>query len=263
MSNKPRIAVGIIGHGSVGTALETLIQRVLHPQYTVYTYDFKDDGGFDDWPAEVDILHYTIPCEFPPEWASTFYEYVSKTQPAYVIIDATITPNVLDLLKLFHLQCNIYVSPVRATEAIMFDQLAEKPKYIAPIQEWPGMRPYINQYLNNVFDNKAIWFADPKALILGKLFETAQFGVNIALVQQLAATCRVLNIDFNEAYTIYMQDTAWRADYTGDNMKFIPRPLFRPDTIGGKCVMQNIDLLDKNVSKFGGIWEWVRKSNAS
>jgi len=257
--------ISICGMGAVGKAVSNLIP------INLYNVTYYDINGIDtiDRSKPIYILHYTVPFVEMKEWLDDFYGFVMKHKPKIVIIESTIVPDVVDLIKLFNYNGSFFYSPIRATERIMKEQIKMKKKYIAPIKYLKEDLQIIRDYFNSLYKKGVSIFSDAKALVLGKLFETTQFGVNIALVKVLDKYCKKEGISFIEAYNLYMSDTEWAADYSSSEYlartiepsEFIPRPIFRPGKIGGKCVMQNIDLLRRYVDEFGGILKWVEDIN--
>ena len=241
----------IIGAGTVGQALGALITKGLHE---VYYHDFHCER----WDDKVyDVIHYTVPMKHVVSWAVTLNTFVRDSfQCKYLIIESSIDPNGLSILEDLRSKdkqpnppITIY-SPIRATEAIMPKQLKALKKYWAFLHAPPANEqlPLLN-YLHSIYPQGTVRFHDAKALAFGKMLEVVDFGLQIMFAQQVKLACDELSCHFEEAYTEYRKHSAYGADYNklkkGAPMKWIPRGIFRPDVIKGKCVIQDAELLQQ------------------
>ena len=120
----------------------------------------------------------------------------------------------------------------------------------------------VSKYLNHVYPSTK-QFKDAESLVLGKLMEVSIFGLNIAIVQHFERLCDSFQIDFNESYTEYFRDSVIGLDYTNLErnvpVKWKNRTIFRPDIIKGKCVIQDIELLQDVDHSI--IWHWAIEMN--
>lgn len=228
----------IIGAGTVGSALGTLITKAGHD------VAYQDKGDYleqKDW----DIIHFTVPMVDQASWVAlvngyTLYNFRCK----YLIIESSIVPSALDGLG--H-PCIIY-SPIRATEAIMPQQLKTLKKFWAFVNE-PVLykQQEVMEYLHSVYPQGTRRFHDARALAFGKLLEVVDFGLQIQFAQQVKLACEKHGWHFEEAYIEYRKESKYGADYTklkqGAPQKWVPRAIFRPDVIGGKCVIQDAQLM--------------------
>jgi len=260
--------ISICGLGDVGQAIKTLIPKYLYKHLSGYDPNVHSYGDFRSLTYPITILHYTVPMVDFYEWISEFSDYLERLVPKIVIVESTVIPafaGIVDLIDDHFLdKMSIFYSPIRATEQILTKQLKHKQKYLAQIHGPEADLNFVKKYYEAIYPAGVVIFNDPKALMLGKLFETAQFGVNIALVRALSQYCQKEGISFIEANNVYMQDTTWAQDYLARSFEpqdFIPRPIFRPGKIGGKCVMQNISLMQRYLDSFYGLWKWVEKVN--
>lgn len=241
----------IIGAGTVGTALGSLITTAGH---TVTYVDLNTD-----WPTrkDYDIIEYTVPQrneDDPYVWGLTATTYVRDSFTCrYFIIHSSIIPTIFDEIKknpfweTTRAPVLIY-SPIRATEAIMPQQLKTEKKFWAFVNEPVLYKQHeVMEYLHSVYPQGTRRFHDAQALAFGKLLEVVDFGLQILFAQQVKLACEEHGWHFEEAYTEYRKESKYGADYTklkkGAPMKWVPRAIFRPDVIGGKCVIQDAELL--------------------
>ena len=75
--------------------------------------------------------------------------------------------------------------------------------------------------------------SSPEATELAKLTETTYFGLMIAWAQEVERYCDQSGEDYDEVVSFY------------EEIKFFPPVKYFPGVIGGHCVMQNIEILQK------------------
>jgi hypothetical protein len=247
----------IIGKGSVG---RTLAQ--FHADDTLQYHD-PAQNEYAIAPSSYDVGHITYPMTDLMSWVETTQRYLeSYSKVKWWMIHSTIVPEALEYLpKHFP----IVYSPIRATEAIMDSMVAEYRKFWAFVHKFAWPENQVNNFITFIeshFPNP-LQFTNAKSLALGKLLETADFGMQIAFAQMVHYLTKK---DFTEAYRIYRRYSEYGADYTqlteeGAPKEWIPRGLFRPDVIKGKCVMQNLKLLHD--AKIGDreLWQWIIDNN--
>jgi len=255
-----RTNILIIGKGVVGEAIGALITDA---GYNVFFHDPSKEI-FAHFDLYFLFVHITFPLVDKERWIEDVIQYLEKSNTRRFIIDSTIVTGILhDLQKQFDNRLIIY-SPIRATEAIMFQHLKRLKKLWAFVYKDPhkGDEAMVSKYFKHVYPSTR-QFHDAEALVLGKLMEVSIFGLNIAVIQYLKRLCNKLQIDFDEAYTEYFRESVIGIDYTelerGIPIKWKNRSIFRPDVIEGKCVMQDIELLTTIDQDF--IWHWVIDSN--
>ena len=234
----------IIGAGTVGKALGGMITNAGH---TVDYLDYKLQLIPTAY-TEYDICHVTIPMVDLDTWVSCVYAEYKNYKITTTIIESSIIPQDLDDLAKLIPTILIY-SPIRATEAIMPKQLKALKKYWAFLHAPPANEqlPLLN-YLHSIYPQGTVRFHDAKALAFGKMLEVVDFGLQIMFAQQVKLACDELGCHFEEAYTEYRKHSSYGADYNklkkGAPVKWIPRAIFRPDVIKGKCVIQDAQLLN-------------------
>ena len=253
----------IIGKGSVGNTLAQF-----HPDDALAYHDPKI-GEYALTTTAYDVAHITYPMTDLLVWVHTTQEYIKGfPKVKWWMIHSTILPEALD-----YLPNNILIvySPIRATEAIMDSMVAQYRKFWAVVnrktfkqtpEQWIQMREYIQTHFPDPLE-----FTNAKTLALGKLLETADFGMQIAFAQMVADMCGYEdNMQaFDEAYREYRRYSEYGADYQdiqdGAPMEWIPRGLFTPNVIGGKCVMQNLKLVHDAGLGDRALWQWICDSN--
>lgn len=246
----------IIGKGSVGSAL---IQ--FHKEDEIFFIDKKKNMETDE--KQFDIINICIPLVNKEDWIGTVNDYIFRFGKASYVIHSTVVPGVID--KLDDRYMTVY-SPIRATESIMPKHLARTRKFFAFISP-VGTPAEITKFVNYFYSRypSPLLFNSAKSLVYGKLLEVADFGIQIAVAQMVKRDCDRSNLDFEEAYNIYRKYSQYGKDYNDlENnapKEWVQRAIFRPGKIGGKCVMQDIKLLETYGWGDSDLWNWVNRSN--
>lgn len=230
----------IIGAGAVGKALGAMIKEGGHD------LAFMDNNGqYHLKPQTVDIVHITFPMLEEREWAAKVNYWLDDYPCTYLIIESSIIPQALQHID----HPNIIYSPIRANEATMKEEIQTQPKFWASVDQltresWLE----IKEYFTLIYPQGHQEFECAESLAFGKMLEVVDFGLQIMFAQQVQRECEEHGWMFEEAYIKYRQGSEYGADYTkvkptGVPTKWIPRGIFRPGVIGGKCVIQDAQLL--------------------
>lgn len=248
----------IIGKGAVGSAIGTLIEKA---GYEVY-YDDPMKKIFAEGGLSYDICHITFPMVKKDIWESNVKINFKTFTSRFWVIESSIIPESLDIIKeKLPLGNFLIYSPIRGTESILLKEIKSRKKFfsVVSLPSEVHLYPFL-EYMNSVY-GETIRFSDAKALAYGKLIEVADFGLQIAFAQMVYFECQRRGYSFEEAYSQYRKYSVYGADYNklkkGAPVKWIPRGIFRPDEIKGKCVIQDIDLLSGGY----GFWEIIKQLN--
>jgi len=209
----------IAGLGEVGKPLYQLVSQ--HWE-TVGV----DVGTPLDGVKEVEILHICFPfqvTDFPGEVA----RYVELFKPELVVINSTVavgtTRSVAERTGVPTVN-----SPIRGKHAHMFDELQKYTKFVGASNPAAGQQA-VNHFQSAGLKTKLL--SSPEASELAKLTETTYFGLMIAWAQELERYCDRSGADYDELISFY------------EEIKFFPSVKYFPGTIGGHCVMPNIEIL--------------------
>ena len=240
----------IIGAGTVGTALGRLIEAAGHTvEYLDYNLNLCPFRF-----TEYDFCHVTIPMVEIEHWVSCVYAGYKEYKINNLIIESSITPFALDDLSKL-IPTNVIYSPIRATEAIMPHQLKTNKKFwaycsihIKNIDQHYQNHPEVIAYFNSIYPQGHQEFECAESLAFGKMLEVVDFGLQIMFAQQVKLACDEHGWNFEEAYTQYRADSKYGYDYNklgpdGAPTLWVPRAIFKPGVIGGKCVIQDAELL--------------------
>jgi len=237
----------VIGRGTVGSALA----KVLDLHHDVTTYDKKDVC----FPAQRDfaVIHITIP--FSKEYVEQIAELLKEFKATVVIVHSTIVLGIMERLKQNHPDISWYFSPVRGREADMEKDLQKLPVLIAPRLSDP-LRTYLKTIARILYE-----FDNPDDLVMGKLLEVTWFGMNIAFAQQAKLICDSFGLDFKRAYTNYFHLSRVARDYNERPLNYMKRPIFVPGYVGGKCVIQDVQLMRDFLYGDPRLWNFIMDIN--
>lgn len=254
MSEKKNIV--IVGAGSVGSAIFAYLNEN-NSQYNISLHD-PPKGQFS-MIGEADIIHITVPMINYNDYIINVIREIENQiiNNPMIIIHSTIDPYILN-------QCSWkfadwFYNPIRCPE--------EKMNYMVCRHLWlfaPIINSHSQRYIDYLYTIGITFkeFKDPKALAFGKLLETTRTGMEIAFAQMVAAECERNGWDFNEAYNEYTHYTNDKEDYRQLNKsRMVPRPIFFPGKIGGKCIMQNLEIIKKDGLLPTYFTEWISQSN--
>ena len=215
-----RDKVVVVGLGEVGKPLLELVSR------------HHDAIGVDISPVErigqVDILHVCYPFQIE-DFIGETVRYIELFQPALTIINSTVAIGTTRAIA-ERTGAAVVNSPVRGKHARMLDEVLSYTKFVGAMDTITGEQAA--QHFESV-GLKTRVLSSPEATELAKLTETTYFGLMIAWAQEVERYCDQSGEDYDEVVSFY------------EGIKFFPPVKYFPGVIGGHCVMQNIELLQK------------------
>ena len=212
----------VIGLGEVGK-----------PLFTIITESEKGAIGMDITPAEVTvpvgIMHVCFPFQVPGGFVDAVVAYAKKYKPQIIVINSTVGPGTTEAVE-ERTGIDCVYSPVRGKHSRMIEDMHRYVKFVA------GRSGEATERVRLHFESmgfKAQAMSSPRALELAKLLETTYFGLLIAWAQEMNRFAIDNESDYFEIAKFF------------DEISYLPRVVFQPGHIGGHCVMQNIELLQK------------------
>lgn len=216
----------VIGAGEVGSA----VGAVLEDQYRVVYVDV-------DTPQEqvaatlrghrLPSMHVAIP------WSEHFVEevraYERLLRPELTVVHSTVPVGTCGPNGWCH-------APVRGRHPHLEEGVRESPMVIG------GQHAEQVAIALAKCGVKASFEDDPANTEAGKLWELAQLGIQVRVMQEIHDYCQQNDLDFHVVYTRFAQD--YNEAYRQIDAKFV-RPVldYQPGPLGGHCVAQNSPLL--------------------
>ena len=177
---------------------------------------------------QVDILHVCYPFQIK-DFIGETVRYIDLFQPTLTIINSTVAIGTTRTIA-ERTGTAVVNSPVRGKHARMLDEVLLYTKFVGAIDAAAGEQAA--KHFESVGLKTKI-LSSPEATELAKLTETTYFGLMIAWAQEVERYCDQSGEDYDEVVSFY------------EEIKFFPPVKYFPGVIGGHCVMQNIELLQK------------------
>ncbi|MEM2768238.1 MAG: NAD(P)-binding domain-containing protein [Candidatus Bathyarchaeia archaeon] len=231
----------VIGLGEVGRPLFELLKE--SGKFEVYGFDvnenkMRDTGqSFEALPETVDIMHVCIPCTSRENFTKTVMDYAERFKPKLIIVNSTVAPGTtVEVHRRLNKTCLVAHSPVRGVHKSLEHmkwELKRWTKYIG------GVNQEAAQQAKKHFEEIGLKTKILKSSLeteLAKLFETTYRAWMIVCFQEMHRVSRHFNADFSEIVD-FIEDT---------HRVRLDRPVMFPGVIGGRCLIQNTELLLKS-----------------
>lgn len=226
----------VIGIGEVGQPLREALEKARAGVI-----------GIDMEPVTVDvsvgIMHVCFPFKDAAQFQDALVAYARKYSPEVIVINSTVVPGITRAIEAACMIPVVY-SPVRGKHTKMLNELYNYVKFVA------GADAEATERVMAHFESAGLRceaMSSPEALELAKLLETTYFGLLIAWAQEMDRFAGAVNVDYLEIGRFFRE------------IDYLPGVLFQPGYIGGHCVIQNIDLLQRRFQS--DFLDAVKKSN--
>ncbi len=220
--------VGIIGYGEIGKAVAKFYKK---PKIK----DLKRDDGLQG----VDVLNICIP--FSDEFTDIVAKEIKQIKPKLTIIHSTVVPGTTAKIKRLT-KASVVHSPVRGIHPYLYEGIKAFIKYIGADTE-KDAKLAEKHFKELGIKTKTLRSVDTE---VGKLLDTTYYGVCIAWHGEMAKICEHYGADFNGSVTDF--NMSYNEGYTKLGKENVVRPtLYKPDKIGGHCVIPNAKLLRRQI----------------
>jgi len=174
-------------------------------------------------------MHICYPYQIP-DFVGTTVGYISKYKPQLTIINSTVVPGTTR--QIYDASgAKLAYSPARGKHVRMEEDLLRYKKFVAGIDD---IASRLAQEHLAAAGFRTDRFRTPEMGELAKLIETTWLGVLIAWAQEVERFAESHGASFEEV-NAFIQE-----------VDFLPSHVF-PGSIGGHCVMPNIELLQERV----------------
>jgi UDP-N-acetyl-D-mannosaminuronate dehydrogenase len=213
--------VVVVGLGEVGKPLFELVSR----HYPTIGVDISPMGQMIE---QVDVLHICYPFQIR-DFIGETARYIELFRPKLTIINSTVGVGTTRAVA-EKTGTAVVNSPVRGKHVRMLQDMQKYTKFVGAITPAAGAEAAAH-FESAGFKTKVL--SSPEATELAKLTETTYFGVMIAWAQEVERYCDQTGQNYEEVTSFY------------DEISFFPPVKYFPGTIGGHCVMPNIEILSK------------------
>jgi len=218
---KEQYRVVVVGLGEVGRPLRELLSK----HYDVVGIDIEPPSA----PiGKVGVLHICFPFEIK-DFVGETARYIELLQPGVTVINSTVAVGTTRKIAQ-RTGVPVVNSPVRGKHVRMLQELNHYTKFIGSSDPAVGRR--VAEHFEGA-GMKTKVLSTPEATELAKLTETTYFGLMIAWAQEVERYCDRSGASYGEIISFY------------DEISFFPSTKYFPGTIGGHCVMPNIEILCK------------------
>ena len=237
----------IVGKGDVGNA----VGKCIHEAQFIIAYQDPAKGMTPHPDFRPDVIHICIPFTDWPLFLKNVTEIGDRWPDAkYLVIESTITLGIAPQLQNQFPGIMVFHSPVRGTHPNIYGGLRKYTKFIGsaiPLET----RDIVDfgTYYQKVFPNVE-WVQSSEEAALGKLINTLWYANEIAFCNMVQIWCNARKINFNDAYTRFMESDEIGRKYEYDPVtkragakELIPRPVMTPGIMGGKCIIPNLSLI--------------------
>lgn len=214
----------VVGAGEVGTAVAAVLERA-------HQVTLRD---IEPVTAKADVLDICIP------WSERFVEYVhdyvKHHEPSLVVVHSTVPTGTCDEHGWVH-------SPIRGRHPYLEEGVATFVKHFGGVRAAEAAKSWVLAGVTTAEHDRA---RDTEA---GKLWELAQYGVQIQVEKAIHEWCEAHDVDFDVAYTAMAHSYNEGFQALGESR--FTRPVLEhvPGPIGGHCVLQNSHLIDHELTR--------------
>lgn len=204
----------VIGRGQIGSAIAEVISA-----------DIRDVEPHD---GNYDTLHICFP--WTPAFADYVQGYVYDHGAYHVVVHSTVPVGTCDPRGWTH-------SPIRGRHPHLSEGVRTFTKHFGG----PHARKAAEAFMTAGI--KCKHHATAATTEAGKLWELAQFGVEVAMNKRIHNYCERNNLPFDEVYTVFGE--AYNDGYRllGEQRFIKPVLKYVPGGIGGHCITQNSPML--------------------
>jgi len=249
-----RLEILIAGWGSVGKAIGSIVASAGH---NVHILD-PSKGYKNPDAGIVDVLHIAFPCGADGKgiFIESCLEILKLFRPDLTIIESTVPVGTTEDLALMS-DWPIVHSPCRGLHNQLEKAIRTFIKYIGGDPE--PAREAINYY--STLGLKPYHAGPAKTTELLKLLSTAYFGWSLLFVKAAKEYADLYGVEFDQIYS--HANMSYNDGYLALGHPEFIRPILTPppSPIGGKCVTQNIGLLEH--SDFRQAFEALNDSDIS
>lgn len=212
----------VIGAGEVGTAIAEVLS--IDQSNSVTLRDVSPIG-----PLQADVIHICYP------WSDRFdeitTEYILSYKARMCIVHSTVPVGTCDALGVVH-------SPVRGKHPYLAESVRTFVKFFGGIGADGAAEMF------KACGVKVAVRPHAKDTEAAKLWELAQYGLNIFVEKHIHEFCAANDLDFNTVYTDFA--VTYNAGYKELGDAQFVRPVLRhiPGPIGGHCVVPGSQLLN-------------------
>jgi len=213
----------VVGLGEVGKPLLELISQ----HRAVIGIDIEGPQGD---LGNVDVMHICYPYQIR-DFVGESARYIEMLRPGLTVVNSTVGVGTTAAIAR-RTGAAVAYSPVRGKHARMLEDMKKYVKFVGAAEL--KVAEEAARHFQSV-GLKTRTLSSPEAAEIAKLTETTFFGLMIAWAQEVERYSDKVGVDYDEVVSFY------------EEIGFFPPVKYFPGTIGGHCVMPNIEILNRFV----------------
>ena len=237
--------IGVLGIGEVGSAISSILEE----KYQVLKKDIK----FDEIKKnQLEVLHVCLP--HSSKFVNVVYLQTKLNKPKLIVIHSTVLPGTTEKIYKKTKIPTVH-SPVMGTHPNLEKDILNFVKILGPCSK-KSADLAVRHFEEVGIKTKVI--SNSTASEIGKLLDTVYYAWNILFCKQVGELARVLDLKFEEIYTVFNEVYNQGYKITKPN---VIRPLlhYEPGPIGGHCVVPNAHILNRYMKN--DITDFIIKTN--
>jgi UDP-N-acetyl-D-mannosaminuronate dehydrogenase len=228
--------IGILGYGEIGKAIHQLY--LADEKFNIFVKDIERNDGL----ISLDVLNVSIPYNESFDFVEAVVQNVIESCAKVVIIHSTVAIGTTSKIKERLPNTIVAHSPCRGVHPHLYEGLLTFEKLIGSPVHADATK--VSEHFDFLrIKNRVCKNAETSEL--AKLLDTSYYGLCIAYHGEALKACEHFDADFSDVMTFY--NSTYNDGYKKLGKTNVVRPVLTPPTngIGGHCVIQNAELLDK------------------
>lgn len=252
--NIKKMKILFIGNGEIGSTIIAQFKKVVeNPQIDIL--DLNNLSS--ELHRYYDVIHVCIPRKH--EFPTQITNYMLQLKASVWLFHTTLELD--DFAFISRLPLDAYHVPIRGTHSHLSEHMFQDRLFIGRFNQ-NKKDGFVSRYLDAIGFTQDKFLTSAKNTIYAKLISVVWFGWNIIFTQLIQKDCIKYGLDFDVAYTKYAESDRVGHKYDHDGWKvnfdyMMSRPVFYPDKIRGKCVIQDMYLLEHGSSHFQTILKYM------
>ena len=228
--------IGILGYGEIGKAIHQLYS--IDEKFKVFVKDIERNDGLHS----LDVLNVSIPYNESFDFVETVVQNAVESGAKIVIIHSTVAVGTTSKIKQKLQNTVVAHSPCRGVHPSLYEGLITFEKIVGSSNHSDALT--VSKHLSHL-NVKSHVCKNSETTELAKLLDTSYYGLCIAYHGEALRACEQFGAEFKDVMTFY--NSTYNEGYKRLGKPNVVRPVLTPPSngIGGHCVIQNAELLDK------------------
>lgn len=238
-----------LGNGEIGSSVRQLYEEYHHDVFVIEKNTDLETVKTFAKDFNTDIFNVCIPFNVEGQnFEEVVLKYVKILRPEMTIIHSTVNVGTTRNIKYAleddeeSFETILVHSPVEGIHPHLKKSMQVFSKFIGGFDKDESTKVAEHFYDLGIYSTVC---DSPEESELAKLLSTTYYGINIRFMQAVKEQCDALGLNFDNVYKKYNEN--YNASYTDMGMPHVNRPVltFMGYSMGGHCVYQNAEILEK------------------